>query len=98
MDRLKPSVCVATASLLSLNVTSTVVRLRAEVEGAILNLGPHVPSLDQVQRPGHHSHVDALLGGAALDVADITVKRGHKHLPRAFGVQIGQDGSVHNEA
>src|ERR687885_2905830 len=39
-----------------------VVRLRAEVEGVVPDLGPHVAALDQVQRSGHHPHVDALLG------------------------------------
>src|SRR5918994_896891 len=73
------------------------IRLRAEAQYAILDLGPHVAPLDQVQRSGHHPHVDAFFCGAALNIADVALQRGCELIPRALRVQIGQDGSVHDE-
>src|SRR5687768_9089054 len=37
-------------------------RLRVEVERLVADVGPQVATLYQVQRSGHHPHVDALLG------------------------------------
>src|SRR5215210_9264319 len=57
------------------------IRLRAEAEHAVLDLGPHVAPLDQVQRPGHHSHMDAFFCGAALNIADVALQRGCELFP-----------------
>src|SRR5215213_2973526 len=73
-------------------------RLRVEAENAVADLGPQVASLDQIERPGHHSHVDAFLGGAALHVTHIALQRHHVPAPRTFRVQVGQDARVHDEA
>src|SRR5215212_5135346 len=57
------------------------IRLRAEAEHAVLDLGPHVAPLDQVLRPGHHPHVDAFFCGATLNIADVALQRGCELLP-----------------
>src|SRR5215212_1257508 len=57
------------------------IRLRAEAEHAVLDLGPHVSPLDQVQRPSHHAHVDAFFCGATLNITDVALQRGCELLP-----------------
>ena len=71
---------------------------RREAEDVAADRGAEVPALYQVERAGHHPHVDALLGGAALDVADVALERHEEALPRALGVDPGQRGGVGDEA
>src|SRR5215203_3418283 len=61
------------------------IRLRAEAEHAVLDLGSHVAPLEQVQRPGHHPHVDAFFCGAALNIADVALQRGCELSHELFG-------------
>ncbi len=42
---------------------------------------PEVRALDEIQRAPHHPQVDALTGGAALDVAYIALERNEESLP-----------------
>ena len=113
LGRLNPSVCASTVSPPSASVTligvprncignespsSRSVQPRAEVQDAVADVGADVAALDEVERPGHHPHVDALLGRAALDVADVALERHEEALPRALRVQRGQDAGVGDEA
>ena len=36
--------------------------------------------MNEIQRPRHHPHVDSLLGGTALDVADVALLGDHEAL------------------
>src|SRR4051812_27501127 len=72
--------------------------LGVEVEHPVADLGPQIAPLDQIQRPGHYPHVDALLGGPALHVADIALQRHHVPLPRAFRVYVCKDTCMRDEA
>ena len=40
-----------------------------------------VAALHQIEGAGHHAHVDALLGGAALDVANVALQGDEEPLP-----------------
>ena len=57
-----------------------------------------VAALDEIERPGHHPQVDTLLGRAALDVADVALQRHDEPLPRALGIERGEDRGVRDEA
>src|ERR671921_2625286 len=56
-------------------------QLRVEVECPIPDIAPQKAALYQVQGPGHDPHVDALLGGTVLDVADVALEGGQEHVP-----------------
>src|SRR5215210_6180975 len=66
-------------------------RFGVEMERPVADVGPQVADLDQVERPGHHPHMDTLLGGAALHVTDVALERHHVPLPRALWVDLRQD-------
>src|SRR5580700_6160162 len=55
-----------------------------EVQDAVADVGADVSALDEIERPRHHSEVDALLGGAALDVSDVALERLDEALPGAL--------------
>src|SRR6185437_10857776 len=71
---------------------------RLEMQVPIPHLGAREIALDQVERPGHDTGVDAFLRGATLNVFDITLQRHHKPLPGTVRIKCGQNSSVGHEA
>jgi len=71
---------------------------RIEVQHAVADERARVTALYQVQRPGHDTHVDALLGGAALNVVGVAAQRDKEPLPRAVRVDGREDPGVGDEA
>src|ERR1017187_2869431 len=69
-----------------------------EVQDAVADLRAGVAALDEIERPGYHAHVDALLRGAALDVADVAFQRGEEPLPRGLEVQRREHAAVRDKA
>src|SRR5664280_529591 len=59
---------------------------------------PGVTPLNQVEGSRHDAHVDPLLGGAALDVADVALQGEQEPLPRGVRVQGCQHPTMGNEA
>src|SRR3954447_316766 len=59
---------------------------RLEVQYAVADVRARVASLDEVERLGHDTHVDALFGGIALDVADVALQGDEEPLPRAVRI------------
>src|SRR5262249_47323294 len=54
---------------------------RIEVQDSVADLRARGEALYGVERPGHDTHVNTLLGGAALDVADVALERDEESLP-----------------
>src|SRR6185437_6336173 len=69
-----------------------------EGQGVAADVGAGVDALDEIERPRHYAHVDAFLGGAALNVADVAFQRDQETLPGRVRVDVGQHGGVHDEA
>src|SRR3984893_7421798 len=69
-----------------------------EVQDIAADLRAGVAALDEIERPRYHAHVDALLRGAALDVADVALQRDDEPLPRGLDVQPREHAAVRDEA
>ena len=70
---------------------------RVEGQHAVAGAGAEVGPLEEVEGPRHHPHVDALLGGAALHVADVGLDGDEEALPGALGVDAGEHRGVRDE-
>src|SRR3984893_10054498 len=69
-----------------------------EVQDIAADLRAGVAALDEIERPRYHAHVDALLRGAALDVADVALQRDDEPLPRGRDAQPREHAAVRDEA
>ncbi len=71
-------------------------RLEAQAVGP--RLQPGQSALDEVERAGHRAEVDALAGGAALEVGDVAAQRLLDEGPGVGAAGAGEDPPVDQAA